>query len=91
MEAEVSSRISSWELVSPLIALQEAAVGAGEDVPIDVAQVVALGISAVLGELLGEPEIRRPVQSGDEAIDHGLRDEVEAGDGGERRGIEEAL
>ena len=77
MEAEVSSRTSSCELVSPSIALEEAAVGAGEDVPIDVAQVVALGVGAVLGELLGEAEVRRAVESGDEAVDHGLGDQVE--------------
>ena len=66
-------------------------VGAGEDVPIDVAQVVALGVGAILGELLGEAEVGRAVQAGDEAIDDGLGDEVEAGDGGERGGVEEAL
>ena len=55
------------------------------------AEVVARRIGAVLGELLGEPEIGRAVQAGDEAIDHGLGNQVEAGDGGERVGVEEAL
>ena len=91
MEAEVSSRISSCELVSPAIAFEEAAVGAGEDIPVDVPQVVALGVGAVLGEFLGEAEVRRAVEPGDEAVDDGLGDQVEAGDGGESGGVEEAL
>ena len=67
--------------------LQKAFIGAGEDVPIDVAQVVALAVRAVFGKLLGEPEIGRPVQSRDEAVDHGLGDQVEARYRGEGRGI----
>jgi hypothetical protein len=59
------------------IFLEEALTGAGKDIPIDVAQVVALAIGAILGELLGEPEIRRAMQSRDEPIDDGLSDEVE--------------
>src|SRR3974377_930218 len=55
------------------IALEEAAVGAGEDVPIDVAQVVAFGVCTILGELLGETEVRRAMQPGDETVDYGLR------------------
>ena len=70
-----------------LVAFEEAAVGAGEDVPIDVAEVVALGVGAILGEFLGEAEVRRAMESGDEAVDHGLGYQVEAGDGGERRGV----
>ena len=69
------------------IALEEALLGAREDVPIDVAEVVALGVGAVLGEFLGEAEIGRAVEPGDEAIDDGLGDEVEAVDGGEGGGV----
>ena len=69
------------------IALQVAALGAGEDVPVDVTQIVALGVGAVLGELLAEPEIGRPVQAGDETVDHGFGHQVQAGDAGQNRGI----
>jgi hypothetical protein len=41
-----------------------------------VAEVVALGVGAVLGEFLGEAEIRRPVKAGDEAVDYGLGNQV---------------
>ena len=67
------------------IALQVGALGAGEDVPIDVAQIVAGRVGAVLGELLAEAEIGRAVQAGDEAVDDRLGDQVEAGDAGQNR------
>ena len=41
-----------------LIPLQEALVGAREDVPIDMPQIVPFRIGTILRELLGEPEIR---------------------------------
>ncbi len=66
-------------------------LGAGVDVPIDVAKIVAGIIGAIFGELLAETKVGRAVQAGDEAIDHGLGDQIEAGDGGEDGGIEEAL
>ena len=56
------------------VALEEARVGAGEDIPIDVAQIVARRVGAILGEFLGEAEVRRAVEAGDEAIDDGLGD-----------------
>jgi hypothetical protein len=74
-----------------LVAFQVAAVGAGEDVPIDVPEIVALGVGAVLGEFLGEAEVRRAVEAVDESVDDGLGDEVKRGDGGKCRGVEEAL
>ena len=55
------------------------------------AKIVAGIIGAIFGELLAETEIGRAVQAGDEAIDHGLGDQIEAGDGGEDGGIEKAL
>ena len=73
------------------IALQVGALGAREDVPIHVAQIVAGRIGAVFGELLAEAEIRRAVQAGDEAVHHRLGDQVEAGNSGEHRRIEKAL
>ena len=45
------------------IALQVGALGAGEDVPVHVAQVVARRVGAVFGELLAEAEIGRAVQA----------------------------
>ncbi len=73
------------------IALEIQALGSGVDVPIDVAQIVAGSVGAIFGELLAETEVGRTVQAGDEAIDHGLGDQFQAGDAGEDGGIEEAL
>src|SRR5262249_17401169 len=73
------------------IALQIGALGAGEHVPVDVAKVVARIVRAILGEFLTESEIRRAMQTRDEAIDHSFRNQLEAGDSGESSGVEEAL
>jgi len=56
-----------------------------------VAEVVAFGVGAVLGEFLGEAEVRGAVQSGHESVDDGLGHEVQTRNGSERRGVEEAL
>ena len=72
-------------------ALEIQALGARIDVPIDMAKIVAGSVGAIFGELLAEAEIGRAVQAGDEAIDHGFGDQVEAGDAGEDGGVEEAL
>ena len=56
--------------------LQEHALGAREDVPIDVAEIVAGGVGAVFGEFLTETELRRAVQAGHEAVDNCARHEV---------------
>ena len=69
------------------IALEIRALGAREHVPIDVAQIVAGRVGAVFGELLAEAEIGRAMQAGDEAVDHGARHQVQAGDAGENRRI----
>ena len=73
------------------IALQVGALGAGEDVPIHVAQVVARRVRAVFGEFLAEAEIRRAVQAGDEAVDDGLRHQIQAGNSGEHRRDRESV
>ena len=73
------------------IALQVTAVGPREDVPIDVPQIVSRRVSPVLGELLREPEVRRPVEAIDKPVDHGLGHQVKPGNGRERVGIEESL
>ncbi len=64
--------------------------GAGEDVPIDVPQIVAGRVGAILGELLAESEIGGAMQAGDETIDHSFRDEIQMRDSGEKRGVDEA-
>ena len=48
------------------------AVGLGEDVPVDVGDVVAGGVLAVLGELDREPVIRAGVQPAQEPLDNEL-------------------
>src|SRR5665213_3660334 len=72
-------------------ALQIQPLRSGVDVPIDVPKIVAGIIGAILGELLAETKIGRAVQAGDEAIHHGLGDQIESGDAGQDGGIEEAL
>src|ERR1019366_5388762 len=71
-----------------LEALQIKALRAGENVPIDVAEIVSLNVLLILGELLAEAELRRAVQPRDTAIHHRLRDKVERRYGRQYRGIE---
>ncbi len=71
--------------------LQIETLGAGEDVPVDVAQIVALHVLLIFGELLAETELRRTVQSRDEPVHYRLRDEVERRNGSEYCGIEKLL
>ena len=72
------------------IALQVSALGAGEDVPIDVAQIVAGRVGAILGEFLAESEVGRTMQARDKAVHHGLGDQVQVRDAGQERRIDEA-
>ena len=87
MERLVSSSMVSWAVGFAAIALQVHPLGARVDVPIDVAQIVARRVGAIFGELLAESEIGRPVQTGDEAVDHSLGHQIEAGDSGQHRRI----
>ncbi len=73
------------------IAFQVSAFGAGKDVPIHMAQVVAGAVGAIFGELLAETEFRRTMQAGDEAIDDGLGHEVQPGDPRKNRWIQKTL
>ena len=57
------------------------------DVPIHVTQIVAGIVSAILGELRAEAEVGRAVQAGDEAVHHGLGDQVEPVQPAQNRGI----
>ena len=43
------------------------------------AQIVAGSVGAIFGELLAEAEIGRAMQAGDETVDDGLGDQIEAG------------
>jgi len=56
------------------VSLEVGALGTVEDVPIDVPEVVAGGVGAILGELLAEAEVGGAVESGDEAVDYGFGD-----------------
>ena len=49
------------------------------------------GSPEIFGEFLAETEIRRAMQAVDEAIDDSLRHQIQTGDSGEHRGIEETL
>src|SRR5262249_706027 len=66
------------------IALEVAALGAREDVPIDVAEIVAFGVGAVFGELLGETEVGGAVHAGYEGVDDGFGYKVKRGNRGQR-------
>jgi hypothetical protein len=69
------------------VAFQKGSLRACKNIPIHVAQIVARRISAVLGEFLAESEIRRAMQTVDEAVDDGLRHQIQAGNSGEHRRI----
>ena len=72
------------------IALQVHALGAGEDVPIHVAQVVTRRVSAILGELLAETEVGRAMQARDKTIHNCFGNQVQVRDSGQERRIDEA-
>src|SRR5262249_49301988 len=63
-----------------LVLLHVVAVGAAEDLPVDVLELVAPGVLAVLRELDGEPVVRRAVLARDEALDERRRGDVEPRD-----------
>ncbi len=90
MDALVSSIRVSWRIGLAAIALQVRALGAREDVPIHVAQIVAGRVGAILGELLAESEIGRAMQARHKSIHHGLGHQVQVRDAGQQRRIDEA-
>ena len=61
-----------------LVLLEVVLVGLGPDFPVDVADVVALRVLAVLGELDGEAVVGALVEAGDEALDDQAGLEVES-------------
>ncbi len=56
------------------------AVGAGEEAPVDAADVVARHVGPVLGEVHAEAEVRRAVEPGEEAVDDHTREELQVPD-----------
>src|SRR5205085_11647604 len=73
------------------IPLQIAAIGARENIPIDVPQIVTLRVSPILRELLAKSKIRRPMQPRDEAVDHSLSNEVKRRNSREGSRIQKSL
>ncbi len=55
-------------------------VGAGEEPPVDAADIVPRHVGAVLGEVDGSPEVGRAVEAADEPLDHRARQEVQVRD-----------
>ncbi len=60
------------------VLLQVEPVGAPIHLPVDEPEVVARAIGPVLGELDGEPSVRRPMESGEEALDDRPGDQLQA-------------
>src|SRR6185312_703652 len=73
------------------VAFEIAALGASEEIPVHVAQVVSGHVGPVLGEFLAEAKIRRAMQAGDKAVHDRLCEQVQRGDTCQYRGIEESL
>jgi hypothetical protein len=63
-----------------LVLLDVVAVGLGEDEPVDVFEVVALGVSAVFAEFDAEPVERAGVQTAQKALDDEPGPQVEPRD-----------
>src|SRR5207245_2596216 len=74
-----------------LVFLDVIAVGLAEDAPVDVANLVAGIILAMLGELDAEALVGAFVNAAEEALDDVARDEAEPAILGERGGIEEGF
>ena len=63
-------------------------VGAGEDLPVEVPQVVTGRVGTVLGELDAEPLEGRPVRARREPLDDHLGAKLETREASERLGVE---
>ena len=64
-------------------------VGLGQHAPVEVADVVAGGILAVLGELDGKALVGALVPAGDKPLDHPAGDQLQAADLGQRVGVQQ--
>ena len=69
------------------VALEVHPLGTGENVPVDVAQVVSGSVGAVFGEFLAESEIGGAVQARHKAVDYGLGYQIQAVDRCQSGGI----
>ena len=70
-----------------LVLLEVVALGAAVDLPVDVLDVVAGGVLAVLGELDGEPVPRAAVPAGEVALDDLPGLQLQAVDAGQNGGV----
>ena len=74
-------------LVSLFVLLQVELVGLGPDFPVDVPDVVARHILAMLGELDGEAVVRAGMHPGHVTLDHHARLQVQPLDASQRERI----
>ncbi len=66
------------------------AVGAGEEPPVDAADVVSRHVGPVLGEVYGSSEVGRAMKAADEALDHRAGEEAQVRDPRENVRVDEA-
>jgi hypothetical protein len=64
-------------------------VGARKYVPVDIARIVAFPIRTVFDEFLAKAELRRTVQANHKTLDDRFRNQLQMGEAGEHRGIEQ--
>src|SRR2546422_112492 len=60
-----------------LILLDIQPIGSRQQLPIKMTKIIAGHVRPMLGEVGGEPEIRRAMQPGDETFDYGASDQLE--------------
>src|SRR5262249_17252177 len=72
------------------VLLHVVAIGLGPDLPVEVANIVARRVLAVLGELDALPEERAPVHAGKEAFDDLTGPQIEPADAGNGLGMQKA-
>src|SRR5215469_9768262 len=75
----------------PAIALEIAAFGTREKIPVHMTQVVPRSIGAVLGKFLAEAELGGTMQAGDETVHNRFCQQVQRGYASQHFGIEETL
>src|SRR5262249_57036557 len=71
------------------VLLDVVAVGARVEPPVDAADVVARYIAPVFREIDRRAEVRRAMESVDETVDDGPREQIEVPDPREDRGVDE--
>jgi hypothetical protein len=73
------------------VAADVCALGAGEDVPVDEARIVAFDVRAIFLEFLAEAVVRRAMQPGEEALDRRARHQLEVREPRERRWCQQTI